>query len=169
MKLYCETVPCPLGYLLLAATERGIRAVTLGDSPAALQAALQKDFLEAQQLPGSAAPFAEAFNVWLGALQACLLGKPAPRDLPLDAQGTPFQERVWAELRQIPAGQTRSYTQVAEALGSPKSVRAVAHACASNPIALLIPCHRVLRADGALAGYRWGLARKQALLALEQA
>jgi AraC family transcriptional regulator of adaptative response/methylated-DNA-[protein]-cysteine methyltransferase len=101
------------------------------------------------------------------ALRELAVGHPAP-ELPVDVQGTAFQARVWSALRMIPAGETRSYTEVAESLGSPTSVRAVARACATNRVALAIPCHRVVRSDGSLAGYRWGLEVKERLIAAER-
>jgi AraC family transcriptional regulator of adaptative response/methylated-DNA-[protein]-cysteine methyltransferase len=95
-------------------------------------------------------------------------GKPSSLELPLDVQGTAFQRRVWQELQRIPRGTTRTYTQVAQALGQPKAVRAVARACATNPVSIVVPCHRVIRGDGNLAGYRWGLSRKEQLLSAER-
>lgn len=152
-----------LGRLLVAATERGICAVSLGDDDAALLQALETEFPAARLEPGEG-----QILTWAGAIRAYLEGLRPDLDLPLDVLGTAFQQRVWSELRKIPYGQTRTYTQVAEAIGQPAAVRAVARACATNPAALVTPCHRVIRSDGSLGGYRWGLSRKQALLQTEQ-
>lgn len=156
--------PCSLGHVLAAATRRGVCAIWLGDDPAQLAADLQKRFPQAQLQIGDAA---------FGAVLADIVrfvddpAKRARPSLPLDIQGTAFQQRVWQHLTQIPPGQTRSYQQIAAELGQPQSVRAVARACAQNSLAVVIPCHRVVRSDGRLAGYRWGLDRKQTLLARE--
>jgi AraC family transcriptional regulator of adaptative response/methylated-DNA-[protein]-cysteine methyltransferase len=155
---------CPLGYLLVGATERGLCAVSLGESPAAVEAWLQTDYPQAQLKRGDAA-LAGA----VAQLVRHLAGELPHLDLPLDVQATAFQLRVWAALRQIPYGETRSYAQVAESLGEPTAARAVARACASNRVALVIPCHRVVRGDGDLSGYRWGVERKAHLLATERA
>ncbi len=155
---------CSLGAILVAATPRGICAITLGDDPHVLLHDLQARFHKAELIGGDA-----EFERWvaqvIGFVEAPRLGL----DLPLDIRGTAFQQRVWQALREIPPGETLSYTEVAQRLGLPKAVRAVAGACAANQIAVAIPCHRVRRMGGALAGYRWGLARKQALLARETA
>ncbi|MHB1423001.1 MAG: methylated-DNA--[protein]-cysteine S-methyltransferase [Gemmataceae bacterium] len=154
---------CSLGRLLLAGTERGIRAVYLGDSDGKLEAELTREF-----------PFAEVqhddagLNAWVSAIVNHLGGKQPRLDLPLDVRATAFQGRVWQELRGIPYGSTRSYSDIARAVGRPSAVRAVARACATNPVSLVIPCHRVVREDGGLGGYRWGLERKQALLNQEK-
>jgi len=153
-----------LGRLLVAASERGICAVALGESDAELEAALSAEYPASQPARGGDG----CLEDWTTALQRYLSGQQPRLDLPLDVPGTPFQQRVWAELRRIPYGETRSYTQVAAAIGQPSAVRAVARACATNSAALIIPCHRVLRADGSLGGYRWGVHRKQALLAVEK-
>jgi AraC family transcriptional regulator, regulatory protein of adaptative response / methylated-DNA-[protein]-cysteine methyltransferase len=153
---------CSLGYLLLAATTNGVCAVRLGDDPVALESELRAEFAKAAIQPdpqGMAEWLRVVVDSWGSSKQAC--------GLPLDVRGTFFQMRVWQLLRRIPRGEVRSYRQVAEALGQPKAVRAVAQACAANPAALLVPCHRVVRADGALAGYRWSVERKAALLDLE--
>jgi len=154
--------PCGLGQLLLAATERGICAVRLGDSEDELAQTLAAEFPAANlQRVGA------ELNGWLADLLAYVDGQQAHLDLPLDVRATAFQRRVWEALRAIPYGSTRSYSDVAAAIGQPTAVRAVARACATNPAALVIPCHRVIRSDGELGGYRWGLARKRALLAQE--
>ncbi len=166
MRITYTIVDSPLGRLLVAATETGICAVQMGDADAALVDALAAAFPAAQCVPSNAGPLAG----WAAALREHLSGaRPILDHLPLDVSGTAFQQRVWSELRRIPYGQTRTYTEVAQAIGQPSAVRAVARACATNPAALVIPCHRVVRTGGALAGYRWGLARKERLLAQEKA
>lgn len=154
---------CRLGRLLLAGTERGLCAVYLGDSDAELEAELASDFPAITMRRNDA-----ALSAWASALVNHLNGRQPSLDLPLDVQATAFQRRVWQELRAIPYGSTRSYRDIACALGQPNAVRAVARACATNPVSLVIPCHRVVRSDGGLGGYRWGLERKQALLAQEK-
>jgi AraC family transcriptional regulator of adaptative response/methylated-DNA-[protein]-cysteine methyltransferase len=150
---------CPLGRLLLGGTERGICAVYLGDSDAQLEAELAPEFPAAMvQRDGT------ELNAWVNAILNHLNGRQPHLDLPLDVRATAFQWRVWQELRAIPYGSTRSYSDIARAIGRPKAVRAVARACATNPVSVVIPCHRVLREDGSLGGYRWGLERKQTLL-----
>jgi AraC family transcriptional regulator of adaptative response/methylated-DNA-[protein]-cysteine methyltransferase len=157
------TTRCRLGRLLLAGTERGLRAVYLGDSDAQLEAELTRTF------PAAAVRREDAeLSAWGNALVNYLDGQQSILNLPLDVQATAFQWRVWQELRAIPYGSTRSYRDIARALGRPNAVRAVARACATNPVSLVIPCHRVVRTDGSLGGYRWGLERKQALLAQEK-
>jgi AraC family transcriptional regulator of adaptative response/methylated-DNA-[protein]-cysteine methyltransferase len=153
----------PLGRLLVAATEQGVCALTFGESDADLQAFLQSEFPAAEL---TCAP--ERLEPWLSAILAFLEGRSGSLEVPVNAAGTAFQQRVWSELRRIPYGQTRTYTQVAQAIGSPAAVRAVAHACASNPASVVTPCHRVIRSDGSLAGYRWGLDRKEKLLRMER-
>jgi AraC family transcriptional regulator of adaptative response/methylated-DNA-[protein]-cysteine methyltransferase len=152
----------PLGWLLVAGTAKGLCAVRLGDSPAALEAELASEFPAAalaRDDTGLGEPVA--------ALMGYLRGAQPHLDLPLDVRATAFQQQVWRALQAIPAGSTRSYGEVAAAIGRPTSARAVARACATNPVALVIPCHRVIREDGALGGYRWGLERKRRLLAQE--
>ena len=153
---------CSLGSILVAATERGVCAIFLGDEPDALVRDLQDRFPRADLIGGDKT-FEEIIAKVVGFVEAPGLGL----DLPLDVRGTAFQQRVWQALAEIPAGVTVSYTEVARRLGSPKAVRAVAHACAANAIAVAIPCHRVVRNDGGLAGYRWGVERKRALLEKE--
>lgn len=143
----------------MAASQRGICAILLGDDPAALLGDLQARFAQAK-LIGSDAEFENWVAQVVGFVDAPALGL----DLPLDIRGTAFQQRVWQALRDIPAGKTASYTEIAQRIGAPKSVRAVAGACAANALAVAIPCHRVVRNDGALSGYRWGIERKRALL-----
>ena len=147
------------GFDLVAATDKGVCAIMLGDDPEALVRALQDRFPQAQLLGGDA-DFEHLVARVVGFIEAPTLGL----DLPLDVQGTAFQQRVWQALRAIPSGTTASYTEIAERIGAPQAVRAVAHACASNTLAVAIPCHRVVRKDGDLAGYRWGIERKRTLL-----
>lgn len=154
---------CRLGLLLVAATERGVCKVALGDRAEDLLAELRREFPRAALQQG-----APALEPWLEAILEHLEGARPHLDLPLDIQASAFQQRVWAALRAIPYGATRSYQELAAAIGQPGAARAVARACASNPVALLIPCHRVVRADGEPGGYRWGAGRKQALLEQER-
>ena len=153
---------CSLGSILVAATDKGVCAIMLGDDPEALVRDLQDRFPQAQLLGGDE-DFEHVVAKVVGFVEAPALGL----DLPLDVQGTAFQQRVWQALRAIPSGTTASYTEIAERIGAPQAVRAVAQACASNALAVAIPCHRVVRQDGALAGYRWGVERKRALLERE--
>jgi AraC family transcriptional regulator of adaptative response/methylated-DNA-[protein]-cysteine methyltransferase len=153
---------CSLGYLLVAATERGISAVSLGDSPDDLEANLFNDYPAAEIEPDDG-----RLAGWVDAILDYLNGEQPHLELPLDVRATAFQWRVWQALKAIPYGETRSYSEIAAALGNPKAMRAVAKACADNPAALVIPCHRVVREDGELAGYRWGVERKAALLEQE--
>lgn len=153
---------CALGRLLVAATERGVCAIMLGDDDDALRADLDARFVHAERIDGDA-----EFERWVAQVVAGVAHPRHGLDLPLDIRGTAFQQRVWRALRDIPPGQTATYTDIAARIGTPRAVRAVAGACAANPLALAIPCHRVLRQDGHLAGYRWGVARKRALLDAE--
>jgi len=153
---------CSLGAILVAASERGVCAILMGDDPNALARDLQDRFPRAELIGGDKA-FEKTVAKVVGFVEAPGLGL----DLPLDVRGTAFQQRVWQELAKIPAGSTASYTELANRIGSPRSVRAVASACAANAIAVAIPCHRVVRNDGALSGYRWGVERKRALLEKE--
>jgi AraC family transcriptional regulator of adaptative response/methylated-DNA-[protein]-cysteine methyltransferase len=155
---------CSLGSVLVAATDVGICAILLGDDPDALGRDLQDRFPTAE-LVGGDAGFEGLVAKVIGFVEAPRLGL----DLPLDIAGTAFQRRVWQALREIPPGATASYAEIAARLGAPAAARAVARACAANAIAVAIPCHRVVRNDGALSGYRWGVERKRALLAREKA
>jgi len=156
----------PIGSMLVAATERGVCSIAFGDSAAELEDALRKNFCNATitRSPANGA-LAEAIANILSQLSE----HPAALTLPLDLRATAFQQRVWQALMQIPRGETRSYADIARALKAPRSVRAVARAIATNPIAIAIPCHRVIGKDGSLTGYRWGVQRKQQLLQLEKA
>ena len=152
----------PLGKLLIAATERGLCAVILGDNDAQLIRDLHTQFPKAQ------IEFDSNLHPRLEEVLSQFTEHPAALDLPLDLRATAFQMRVWEALRRIPRGETRSYAEVAQSLGNPKAVRAVARACATNPVAVVIPCHRVIGSDGKLTGYRWGQERKKKLLELEK-
>ncbi|MDB5780518.1 bifunctional DNA-binding transcriptional regulator/O6-methylguanine-DNA methyltransferase Ada [Caballeronia mineralivorans] len=161
--VHYATAQTALGIVLVAATAKGICKIAFGDDPATLEADLAQELSEAKRIEDQ-----ERLAPFIAQIDAYLRGTREHFDLPLDIRATAFQQRVWDALRRIPYGQTRSYTDIAETLGSPRAVRAVANACASNPVALAIPCHRVVHKDGALAGYRWGTARKLALLSAEK-
>jgi AraC family transcriptional regulator of adaptative response/methylated-DNA-[protein]-cysteine methyltransferase len=156
------TAPCALGTLLAAAGERGLRAIFMGDDPDSLARTLQDRFPKAKRAQGDA-----GFASLLAQVAALVETPQAAFGLPLDIQGTAFQLRVWQALREIPAGQTVSYAELAQRIGAPTSARAVARACAANPLAVAVPCHRAVRSDGGLSGYRWGVERKRALLERE--
>ena len=167
MRIIYTTAACKLGRLLVAATQRGICSVALGDSDAQLLSALFAEYPNAS-IDSKDTAISPSLNLWLNAVLEHLDGKTPRLDLPVDLQATAFQLRVWEELRRIPFGTTRSYQEIAQAIGQPKAVRAVARACASNHAALVIPCHRVIREDKSLGGYRWGLERKEKLLQSER-
>lgn len=154
------TVPTSLGRLLIAATERGVCRVALGDSAGALEQDLLGEFPAARVVQDKSGKL----HGWVTSILGYLDGKEPDLDLPLDIRATAFQRRVWQELQRIPFGQTRTYAEIARRIGRPTAVRAVARACATNPAALVIPCHRVVRQDGERGGYRWGAARKEILL-----
>jgi AraC family transcriptional regulator of adaptative response/methylated-DNA-[protein]-cysteine methyltransferase len=154
---------CSLGSILVASSVRGVCAIFLGDDPAALAQELRNRFSRASLIGGDRG-FEQLVAKVVGLIEAPGVGL----DLPLDVRGTAFQQRVWQALRAIPAGATASYAEIAKQIGAPKSVRAVARACAANAVAVAIPCHRVVLSDGGLAGYRWGVERKRALLAREK-
>jgi AraC family transcriptional regulator, regulatory protein of adaptative response / methylated-DNA-[protein]-cysteine methyltransferase len=156
--------PSPLGRLLVAATERGLCAVRFGENATDLERDLRTEF-HAAALHRDDVRMKQYVEALLGVIH----GENTIIDLPLDVRATAFQRKVWEKLRQIPRGETRSYSDIAREMGNPAAVRAVARACASNPVALAVPCHRVVRSDGDLAGYRWGVARKRKLLRLERA
>jgi AraC family transcriptional regulator of adaptative response/methylated-DNA-[protein]-cysteine methyltransferase len=155
----------PLGRLLVAATAKGVCFVAVGDNDARLEAALRREFPAALSLQRGGAALGQA----IGAILAHLAGRAPRIELPLDIRATAFQRQVWQALARIPLGETRSYADIAAALGRPRAQRAVGQACARNPVALVVPCHRVLRADGDLGGYRWGRRLKKTLLAHEKA
>jgi AraC family transcriptional regulator of adaptative response/methylated-DNA-[protein]-cysteine methyltransferase len=163
-EIFYAISPCRLGRLLVAATERGLCRVELGANDNALIGDLRDEFPEAEAIGRDDA----ALGRYVEELLRRIDGAAPHRDLPLDIQATAFQRRVYEELLRIPTGETRSYGEVAAAIGNPKAQRAVGSACANNPVALAIPCHRVLRNDGNLGGYAWGIERKQALISAER-
>jgi AraC family transcriptional regulator of adaptative response/methylated-DNA-[protein]-cysteine methyltransferase len=162
MQITYTSVHSPLGRLLVAGTERGICSVSLGDSDDTLEQSLKEEYSEAKVRRDNS-----RLRPWVSALVSHLCGNQPKLDLPLDVVATAFQWRVWHELRKVPYGETRSYSQIAAVVGRPKAARAVANACAANPAALVIPCHRIIRDDGEPGGYRWGAERKRALLSRE--
>jgi len=151
----------PLGTVLVAATEKGVCSVKLGDDAGRLQRLLAEEFSEAELVETEMKDLKSK-------VLAFIQGEANLARLPLDVRGTVFQRRVWDELRRIPRGETRTYSEIARAIGAPDAVRAVGSACGANPVALVVPCHRAVRTDGGLGGYAWGLARKKRLLALEK-
>jgi AraC family transcriptional regulator of adaptative response/methylated-DNA-[protein]-cysteine methyltransferase len=153
---------CSLGAILVAQSERGVCAILLGDDPHQLVCDLQDQFRKAN-LIGADSVFEQLIAKVVGFIEAPAIGL----DLPLDVRGTAFQERVWQALREIPLGSTASYAEIAQRIGAPTSMRAVAQACGANRLAVAIPCHRVVRSDGNLSGYRWGVERKRQLLERE--
>jgi len=163
MKINYTIAECPLGLLMVAATDKGICAVTLGDKNESLAENLRAEFPQAD-----IAQDKEYLKMQVNALLEQLAGREPHPALPLDVQGTAFQKRVWEELRRIPCGQTASYGEIARRIGQPTATRAVARACATNPAALVTPCHRVVRENGELGGYRWGIERKRQLLEKER-
>lgn len=163
LKINFAIVSCALGRLLVACTEKGICRISLGDVDSLLIDNLKREFPHSTVTSESS-----LLHEKIKTLLSCISGQEPHCDLPLDVRGTAFQRRVWEELRRIPSGETRSYQEIAQCIGRPKAARAVANACANNPTALIVPCHRVIRTDGGLGGYRWGLSRKQALLTMEK-
>jgi AraC family transcriptional regulator of adaptative response/methylated-DNA-[protein]-cysteine methyltransferase len=164
----CALAETPLGLTMMAATDRGLCFVQFGESESELASRLAQEYPGATVTPMPDAARAP-FDQWMAALAAHLECTRPRLDLPLDVQGTAFQMKVWSFLQRIPYGEVRSYAEVAAGIGAPKAVRAVASACAANRIAVAIPCHRVIRGDGGLGGYRWGLGRKRALIDAERA
>jgi AraC family transcriptional regulator of adaptative response/methylated-DNA-[protein]-cysteine methyltransferase len=164
MKINYTIVDSPLGKMLVARTEKGICAVSFGDGEKSLSNELSQEF-HAAEIDDNDAGLKNAVKAILKSLD----GEKAILTLPLDLRASAFQMRVWSELRKIPYGETRSYAEIANAVGNPKAVRAVARACATNPVALVNPCHRVIGSDGKLSGYRWGIERKKTLLETEKA
>ena len=156
-------VPSDLGLLLVATTAKGVCFVALGDEEEELRGELQTEFPAAEEITRDD----ENLTPAVASLSAYLEGRTPHTELPLDVRATAFQRRVWQELLAIPCGEIRTYSEIAAKMGVPKAQRAVGRACATNPVSLLIPCHRALRSDGKLAGYRWGINRKKALLELE--
>jgi AraC family transcriptional regulator of adaptative response/methylated-DNA-[protein]-cysteine methyltransferase len=155
---------CSLGHILVAATPKGVCAILLGDDPEALVQDLQDRFPKAELKGGE-----RDFEQWMAQVVGLVEAPEQGLSLPLDVQGTAFQQRVWEALRAIPPGSTASYAEIARRIGAPKAVRAVAQACAANALAVAIPCHRVVKSDGAISGYRWGVERKKKLLEREAA
>jgi AraC family transcriptional regulator of adaptative response/methylated-DNA-[protein]-cysteine methyltransferase len=160
-------VPTSLGQLLVGATHRGVCAVTLGDDAELLEGALAREYPAAIRI--RATDPSSSLTAWVRAVVAIVEGATVSSQIPLDVQASAFQWKVWRELQKIPFGETRSYADIATAIGSPTAVRAVATAIANNRVAVVIPCHRVIRQSGDLGGYRWGIERKQRLIAKEQA
>lgn len=183
MQIHYAIADSPLGRLLVAATERGISAVYISENDAKLIAELREEYPRASLFRDDAAArqsgskraavngkrSSRGLSEWIATILTHLHGKEPHLDLPTDVQATAFQRRVWEELRKIPYGTTRTYTEVARAVGKPAAIRAVARACATNPVSVVVPCHRVVRQDGNLAGYRWGIGRKRGLLENESA
>jgi len=163
MKIRYTIADSPLGWLLVGATERGVCSISFGDLEEELVEDLRARFPKAE-LKQMDRELSYAVEAIVGGLRE----HPAAIELPMDVRGTAFQQRVWRELQAIPRGETRTYSDVAAAIGSPKSVRAVAGACAANPVAVVVPCHRVVGKDGSLTGYRWGVERKRTLLENER-
>lgn len=164
--MHFATTRTAMGWLLIAATERGICCVQFAGSRAAAEQGLAERFPNARRMPSPDSPELQA---WVAALRGYLAAPDALPDLPLDLRGTVFQLKVWRYLQSIPTGATRSYAEVARAIGHPAATRAVGTACGNNRVAVLVPCHRVLRGDGGLGGYRWGTDTKRALLRAEGA
>jgi AraC family transcriptional regulator, regulatory protein of adaptative response / methylated-DNA-[protein]-cysteine methyltransferase len=156
-------VDSPLGRMLIAATDRGVCAIQFARSDGELLEGLKREFPFAVRKPDDG-----GLKAWVGALLSKMTGRELNSALPLDIRATAFQRRVWTYLQSIPFGATRSYSEVAKAIGQPSASRAVARACATNPVAVAIPCHRVVREDGNISGYRWGVERKKALLEMER-
>jgi len=163
MNIRYATAACPLGRVLVAATERGVCAVQFGESDRQLQSGLREEFPAAEVKPAGS-----DLRAWVQEVVNAVTGRQPHPGVPLDLQCTAFQRQVWEALLRIPYGSTRSYQQVAADIGQPRAARAVARACATNPVAVLIPCHRVVRGSGERGGYRWGVERKEKLLAREQ-
>src|SRR3984885_7238235 len=159
--IHFTIAPTPIGKMLLASTEHGLCSIHFGDAPATLESGLRSEYPKAEIVRSD-----RKLGQQVKALRAIIQGE-STTSLPLDIQATAFQRRVWEELQAIPRGATKSYSKIAADIGHPKATRAVARACATNPVAIAIPCHRVVREDGSLGGYRWGVERKKKLLALE--
>ena len=158
-KIIYTIISCNLGYLLVATTDKGICAIKLGDRPEELVKTLTEEFKQATIIRDD-----QTHKDWIEKILNFIAGKESDPDLPLDIRGTVFQQQVWQALQNIPYGETRTYREIARDLGKPQATRAIGNACGANPIALIIPCHRVVRSDGSLGGYRWGIERKQKLI-----
>lgn len=167
MHIEYAVVKTSLGTLLVGATSRGVCAVTLGDDPASLESALAEEYPAATRERVTAP--SSSLAMWVEEIVARMDGGRAGSNVPIDVEASAFQWKVWRELQKIPLGETRSYSEIASGIGSPKAVRAVASACASNRVAVVVPCHRAVRLDGGLGGYRWGVERKKRLLEKERA
>ncbi|HEX3534472.1 MAG TPA: bifunctional DNA-binding transcriptional regulator/O6-methylguanine-DNA methyltransferase Ada [Gemmatimonadaceae bacterium] len=167
MEIGYVTTKTSLGTLLVGATDRGVCAVTLGDDAKSLEAALAREYPAATRT--RVTDSSGSLGAWVEKIVAVVDGESARAETPIDVRASAFQWKVWRELQKIPFGETRTYTEIAEAIGSPRAARAVASACANNRVAVLIPCHRVLRRGGELGGYRWGIERKRRLVEKEQA
>ncbi len=163
MTIFYSMVTCALGHLLVGVTERGICKLSLGDASGELVADLESEFARAERIRDD-----EGVGYWVEKIIAWLEGWQPHLNLPLDVRATAFQLKVWQQLQAIPLGETRTYSEIADAIGQPTASRAVANACANNPVALVIPCHRIIRKDKGLGGYRWGIERKRALLEREK-
>jgi AraC family transcriptional regulator of adaptative response/methylated-DNA-[protein]-cysteine methyltransferase len=163
MRIAYSTTTSPVGMVLVAATENGVCSVKIGDSASALEQDLRREYPAAEIEPDK-----KRRSEWVQSIARHLRGEAPSLDLPIDVRATAFQWKVWRALQQIPYGETRAYADVARGIGKPKAVRAVARACATNPVALVVPCHRVIPAAGGIGGYRWGSDRKQRLLLTEQ-
>ncbi len=168
VRITYAAVQSPLGLLLIGATDRGLCFVQFGDDEVDLRAALGREYPAAKIEP-MLAPYSPQFDAWMAALFQHLEGRQPVRDLPVDVRATAFQAKVWKYLQTIPAGEVQSYGEVAAGIGQPTATRAVARACATNVVAIVIPCHRVIRGTGELGGYRWGIPRKRTLLDRERA
>ncbi len=166
MHIEYVTAETSLGTLLVAATDRGVCAVTLGDDAKSLEAALELEYPAAART--RVADSSSSLRIWVGRIIAAVEGESSRTETPLDVRASAFQWKVWRALQKIPFGETRTYTEIAEAIGSPRAARAVASACASNPVSVVIPCHRVVRRSGELGGYRWGIERKRRLVEKER-
>jgi len=163
LRVTYSIVNCPLGRLLVAATPKGVCAVFMGDTDVVVESALSKEYPRANLYRTNS-----GFQRWVTAIMNYFAGQQANLDLPLDIQASTFQRRVWKEIQSIPYGSTSTYSEIASELGEPNAARAVAKACATNPVSLVIPCHRVVGKNGDLRGYRWGEKRKKDLLTLER-
>jgi AraC family transcriptional regulator, regulatory protein of adaptative response / methylated-DNA-[protein]-cysteine methyltransferase len=163
MRIEYAIADCPLGRLLVAATPRGVCAVYFGDSDRPLESALRTEYPSAEIRRSE-----EGVARWVGDILRHLEGQQRHLDLPTDVKATAFQQRVWQQLRAIPYGETRTYGEIAGRIGAPGAARAVGRACATNPVSIVVPCHRAVRGDGGLGGYRWGVGRKERLLAHER-